>query len=192
MTKTGRYVWFPRVGMMLSVITCYLLTSMDASWSVTRIVLSLLPMGAGLGLSLQSVVVATQNSVAMTDLASATSSMTFLRTLLGAVAITIVSAIVVDRSKVYMYEDRGYNDSFSRGVGDAMWLLVFMTICGTIAAMFLPNMKLKGRKNLAKPESAPASPPIAPTQPSSSEALVPQVESPKSDKPLDDIVPMTH
>jgi hypothetical protein len=56
--------------------------------------------GAGLGLFMQILVLAVQNSVEMRDMGVATSSVTFFRTLGGAVGSAMLGAVLIQREKI--------------------------------------------------------------------------------------------
>ncbi|WP_461069969.1 MDR family MFS transporter [Streptomyces pseudoechinosporeus] len=80
-SKTGRYRVFPIVGALVTALGLYLLSLMDRSTSTWLESLFMLVLGAGLGLSMQILTIVVQNTVDYKDLGTATSGVTFLRTL---------------------------------------------------------------------------------------------------------------
>ncbi|RJQ77754.1 DHA2 family efflux MFS transporter permease subunit [Pseudonocardiaceae bacterium YIM PH 21723] len=96
-SRTGRYKWSPILGSVLGAIGMYLLSTMDASTSRTVASLYMVVLGAGIGLTLQVVVLAVQNSVPVTDIGTATSTISFARSIGGSLGVAIMGAIFSNR-----------------------------------------------------------------------------------------------
>jgi EmrB/QacA subfamily drug resistance transporter len=79
--RTGRYKIFPVAGTAVMAVGFVLLSLMDAHTSTLLQSLYLLILGAGIGLSMQVLVLTVQNTVDFTDLGVATSGVTFFRTI---------------------------------------------------------------------------------------------------------------
>jgi EmrB/QacA subfamily drug resistance transporter len=79
--RTGRYKIFPVAGTAVMAVGFVLLSLMDANTSTLVQSLNLLILGAGIGLSMQVLVLTVQNTVDFTDLGVATSGVTFFRTI---------------------------------------------------------------------------------------------------------------
>ena len=79
--RTGRYKIFPIAGTAIMAAGFVLLSLMDAGTSTWVQSLDLLILGAGIGLSMQVLVLTVQNTVDFTDLGVATSGVTFFRTI---------------------------------------------------------------------------------------------------------------
>ncbi|SBS71521.1 conserved membrane hypothetical protein [uncultured Mycobacterium sp.] len=79
--RTGRYKIFPVAGTAVMAVGFVLLSLMDAHTSTLVQSLNLLILGAGIGLSMQVLVLTVQNTVDFTDLGVATSGVTFFRTI---------------------------------------------------------------------------------------------------------------
>ncbi|MET9920820.1 MDR family MFS transporter [Streptomyces sp. NPDC059605] len=80
-SKTGRYRIFPIVGSLIMVVGLYLLSRMGPDSGVWLESLYMLVLGVGIGLSMQVLTIAVQNTVDYSDLGTATSGVTFFRTL---------------------------------------------------------------------------------------------------------------
>ena len=83
-TRTGRYKVFPMIGTVLMSLGIWLLTLLRAETSHLTMSVYLFVLGAGMGLVMQNMVLATQNGVEPRDMGTATSALTFFRSL-GAV-----------------------------------------------------------------------------------------------------------
>lgn len=96
-TASGR--WKPSVmaGMALLMVGIGLMATVDADTSLGLIGLYLLIAGVGLGASMQNLVLAVQNTVSVADVGAATSSVTFFRTLGGALGIQVLGAVYAQR-----------------------------------------------------------------------------------------------
>ncbi|MFF3374962.1 MDR family MFS transporter [Streptomyces sp. NPDC002680] len=80
-SKTGQYRLFPIIGSAVMGVGLYLLSLMDASTSTWLASLYMFVLGTGIGLSMQVLTIAVQNTVEYADLGTATSGVTFFRTL---------------------------------------------------------------------------------------------------------------
>ncbi|MFJ9682353.1 MDR family MFS transporter [Streptomyces sp. NPDC101194] len=80
-SKTGRYRIFPIVGSLVMAVGLYLLSRMGPDSGVWLESLYMLVLGVGIGLSMQVLTIAVQNTVDYSDLGTATSGVTFFRTL---------------------------------------------------------------------------------------------------------------
>jgi EmrB/QacA subfamily drug resistance transporter len=92
-TKWGRYRVFPIVGTAVMTIGLYLLSHLGVTTSQWLASLYMLVLGAGIGLSLQVLVVAVQNAVSYTDLGAATGGATFFRSIGGSFGTAIFGAV---------------------------------------------------------------------------------------------------
>jgi EmrB/QacA subfamily drug resistance transporter len=101
----GRYKIFPIIGLALS--TCSFLTlawcafTSKPTWVIET---ALVTLGAGLGLVMPNLTVAIQNSVERTDMGSATSVSSFVRSLGGALGVAVSGAVVAIRLRHFLPE----------------------------------------------------------------------------------------
>ncbi|MFB6619034.1 MDR family MFS transporter [Streptomyces sp. NPDC056367] len=79
--KTGRYRIFPIVGSAVMAVGLYLLSLMGPGTNAWLESLYMFVLGAGIGLCMQVLTIAVQNTVDYADLGTATSGVTFFRTL---------------------------------------------------------------------------------------------------------------
>jgi EmrB/QacA subfamily drug resistance transporter len=79
--RTGRYKVFPVAGTALMAVAFLLMSRMSASTPALLQSLYLLILGAGIGLSMQVLVLIVQNTSSFADLGVATSGVTFFRTI---------------------------------------------------------------------------------------------------------------
>jgi EmrB/QacA subfamily drug resistance transporter len=91
--RTGRYKVYPIVGGALMALALYLLSTLDEYTTSWLMNLYFFLLGASLGLIIQVLVIAVQNTVSYADLGAATSGVTFFRTIGGAFGVSIVGAI---------------------------------------------------------------------------------------------------
>ncbi|MYT75466.1 MULTISPECIES: MDR family MFS transporter [unclassified Streptomyces] len=80
-SKTGKYRIFPIVGSLVMGLGLYLLSLMGPASSAWLESLYMFVLGLGIGLSMQVLTIAVQNTVEYADLGTATSGVTFFRTL---------------------------------------------------------------------------------------------------------------
>ena len=92
-SRWGRYRIFPIMGTATMTIGLYLLSHLGVTTSTWLSSLYMLVLGAGIGGSLQVLVVAVQNSVSYADLGSATAGTTFFRSIGGSFGTAIFGAV---------------------------------------------------------------------------------------------------
>jgi EmrB/QacA subfamily drug resistance transporter len=104
MTRTGRYKAFPILGAAVTAVGFLLLSTLDTGTPYWQAALFIFVFGAGLGFTMQIVVTAVQNAVERRDMGSATSSVTFFRTMGGAFGTAIFGAVLTNRLARYLAE----------------------------------------------------------------------------------------
>jgi hypothetical protein len=92
-TRTGRYKVFPIAGTALLSVGLYLLSHLGVHTSVLTSGTFMFVTGLGLGLTMQVLVLAVQNSVDARDLGTATSAATFFRSIGGSIGVSVFAAI---------------------------------------------------------------------------------------------------
>ena len=92
-TRTGRYKVFPITGTAIATGAMYLLSTMGPDTSQGTVTGYMVMLGAGIGLSMQTLILATQNSVPLADLGAATSSVNFFRSMGGSIGVAVFGAL---------------------------------------------------------------------------------------------------
>jgi EmrB/QacA subfamily drug resistance transporter len=95
--KTGRTKIYPRIGTAVAVVAIVSLTFTHTHMSYWQLAGSIFLLGAGLGMFMQVLVIASQNSVPVADLGVASSAITFFRSLGGAVGASAFGAVLINR-----------------------------------------------------------------------------------------------
>ena len=104
-SATGKYKIYPIIGSALMTIGLILMSTLNVDTSFGVLSIYAILVGAGLGLSMQTIVIALQNSVDFQDMGIATSSNTFFRTLGGAFGTAIFGTIFSNRAAYYLQEN---------------------------------------------------------------------------------------
>ena len=95
--RTGRYKVYPIVGTAVLCIALYLLSTLDEHTSTALTSTYFFLLGISLGLILQVLVIAVQNSADYSDLGAATSGVTFFRSIGGSFGVSVFGAIFSNR-----------------------------------------------------------------------------------------------
>ncbi len=93
-TRTGRYKIFPVVGLGIIAAAMFWLSTLQVDTPMWNVSLRVFVLGFGLGLVIQTLVVAVQNAVAPRDLGVATSSNTFFRSMGGAIGTAVFGSVL--------------------------------------------------------------------------------------------------
>jgi DNA-binding MarR family transcriptional regulator len=96
-SRTGRYKIYPIVGTALTALALVLLAQVDDTTSDTTMGLYMLLLGAGLGLVMQVLIIAVQNSCDYSDLGTATSGVTYFRSIGGSFGASIFGTVLNNR-----------------------------------------------------------------------------------------------
>lgn len=94
---TGRWKAYPVVGMVLCVVGFVVLSLTQFDTGLTTVVVGQMLVGLGFGLNMQILLLATQSSLPVRDMASGTASVTFFRNLGGAMGVAAFGAVMVSR-----------------------------------------------------------------------------------------------
>ncbi|MFE6102006.1 MDR family MFS transporter [Streptomyces laurentii] len=98
-SKTGHYRIFPIVGSLVMGLGLYLLSLMNPSTGAGLSSLYMAVLGIGIGLCMQVLIIAVQNTVEYADLGTATSGVTFFRTLGSAFGTAVFGTIYANALK---------------------------------------------------------------------------------------------
>ena len=101
-SKHGHYKRFPIIGTALMTMGILSMTRLQIDTPFWQLSISAILVGAGLGLSMQTMVIALQNAVDFKDMGIATSSNTFFRSLGSVFGTAIFGAILTNRVGHYL------------------------------------------------------------------------------------------
>jgi len=104
-TKHGHYKRFPIIGTVVMTIGLLLMSTLSATTPFWQLSIFSILVGAGLGLSMQTIVIALQNSVDFKDMGVATSSNTFFRSLGSVFGTAIFGTILTNRLAFYLEDN---------------------------------------------------------------------------------------
>jgi EmrB/QacA subfamily drug resistance transporter len=102
-TTTGKYKIYPVLGTAIMTVGILLMALLNRFTPYWQLSIFAIIVGAGLGLSMQTIVIALQNSVDYTDMGVATSANTFFRSLGSVFGSAIFGAILNNRLTHYMH-----------------------------------------------------------------------------------------
>ena len=92
--KTGKYKIFMVLGTALMSISFLYLSTLVYTWEIWQISIGMVIMGLGLGQMMQTLTIASQNSVEAKDIGVATSSSTFFRQMGGTLGVAVFLSIL--------------------------------------------------------------------------------------------------
>jgi len=93
-TKTGHYWHYPILGCAFCGLGCGLLYLITTDYSYDILAIFILIVGLGIGLLIQTLLIVTQFSVQKSDMAVATATNSFVRTMGGVIGVTVMGAIL--------------------------------------------------------------------------------------------------
>jgi EmrB/QacA subfamily drug resistance transporter len=96
-TKHGHYKRFPIMGLSLMSVGLFMLSTLTQTTPFWQLAIYAVLIGAGLGLSMQTIVIALQNSVEFRDMGVATSANTFFRSIGATMGVALFGTVYASR-----------------------------------------------------------------------------------------------
>jgi EmrB/QacA subfamily drug resistance transporter len=96
-TKHGHYKRFPIIGLALMTVGLAALSTLTETTAFWKLAIYAVLVGAGLGFSMQTIVIALQNSVEFRDLGVATSANTFFRSIGATMGVALFGTVYASR-----------------------------------------------------------------------------------------------
>jgi EmrB/QacA subfamily drug resistance transporter len=141
-SRSGRYKLFPVLGTALVVVALFLLSRLTLEISGPALMLRLVLLGVGLGLVMQVLVLAVQNSVPYGDLGAATSAAMLFRLVGGSIGTALLGVVF---AKTYQ-ADLGASTQMMAITGAIRAVFVVAMVVGAAGALltwFLPEHPLR-------------------------------------------------
>ena len=101
-SRTGRYRIFPIVGSVVATIGLVLLSRLEVSTGRVESSIYIFIFGSGVGLMMQTLVLATQNAVPQTMMGAATSGVTFFRSMGASFGVAVFGTVFANRLDYYV------------------------------------------------------------------------------------------
>lgn len=188
-TKTGRYKLFPVAGLVITALGMAWLTTITGNMSMWLFGAMIFVLGAGMGLVMQTIVLAVQNSVDPHELGTATSANNFFREIGAAVGTAFFTTIFTSRltdnlegvfanvpaggapsggssgltpDAVQALPEplkTGVIDAFTDALAPAFWYLITLVLLGFVLSLFLKEVKLSDEAGMVARGEAVAAPP---------------------------------
>ena len=113
-SRYGRWKGFLVVGAVLSTAGLTLLSTMDHTTAIPQICVYLGVLGLGIGMTMQNLVLAVQNTVDVRDVGAASSLVSFLRSMGGTIGVTVLGVVLSSRVSTLL----GLPAGSTAGTGD--------------------------------------------------------------------------
>jgi EmrB/QacA subfamily drug resistance transporter len=183
-TATGRIKPYILIGTVVLVGGFAMLSTLDHQTPLVFVGASMFLVGVGVGMSMQNLVLAVQNTVALRDIGAASSTVAFFRSLGGTIGVSVLGAVLAHRVSSSITHDltaagiptSGSGDSSSLNInalpaavqhivraayGDAtghiFLISAIIAVVGVIAAFLLKPPPLRTSLDLAEPATSDGS-----------------------------------
>ena len=103
-SRNGRYKIYPILGAGILLVALSLLSRLTPTTPYWQVAMGTLLFGAGLGLTMQTILTAVQNAVDLRDMGTATASTTFFRQLGGSIGAAIFGSVLASRLAAHLAE----------------------------------------------------------------------------------------
>ncbi|MBO3084460.1 MDR family MFS transporter [Cellulomonas fengjieae] len=188
-TKSGRYKKYPVIGLAVTTAGIAWLTQLTGDMSMWLFGAMIFVVGAGMGLVMQTVVLAVQNSVDPHEIGTATSTNNFFREIGAAVGTALFSTMFTSKLADNLSEvlagtpagggvdassltpaavqalpepvKTGVIDAFTNALAPSFWYLVPVVAVGFVISLFLREVTLSDMAGMVARGEAVAAPPRA-------------------------------
>src|SRR3954447_12740183 len=168
-SRTGHYRFFPLVGTSIAAVGLFLLSTMSSTTNEIFTLGFMVVVGLGIGLVMQVVVLAAQNTARRDQIGVVTSSVTFFRSVGGAVGVAVFGSILNSRLSNELVKQFGsaahhlsgvagvaqiralptvvrekYIAAFADALSGVFLYAVPFVLVGLILALFMPHVPLHG------------------------------------------------
>jgi len=180
-SRTGHYKSLPIIGSVLVVIGMWLLSHLALHTSHLVLGIFVLVLGAGMGMTLQIMILATQNAVPIHQIGTGTAAVTFFRSLGGAFGTSLFGAVFIARlshwiptlvpgaagSSIHVNSgfsmspeqlrsfppavQHGILESFVRSLQTVFLVGVPLAVCLLVVTLFLKEVPLRSVAGLERP-----------------------------------------
>jgi EmrB/QacA subfamily drug resistance transporter len=96
-SRLARYKWFTVAGTAIMAIGLVLFTRLEVATPLWQAFIYMLVIGIGLGMAMQPLILAVQNSLDLRDMGAGTATATFFRSLGGSVGVAALGAVMSNR-----------------------------------------------------------------------------------------------
>ncbi|MNW54394.1 Multidrug resistance protein 3 [compost metagenome] len=173
-TRTGRYKSFMVAGGVFLVASLFALSTIDYHTSFVLISVYLFFLGASMGMLMQNLVLAVQNTLDVSEMGAGTSTVAFFRTLGGAIGVSVLGAVLASKVTTSIQDglakmgvptdatggtvpdvstlpapmrdlvERSYGD----GIADIFLVAVPLAVIGLVCVLFLKEVPLGTKSGL--------------------------------------------
>jgi EmrB/QacA subfamily drug resistance transporter len=155
-SRIGRYKPFPVAGTATLTVGLVLMSRLTVTTPIEMVAGFLVVIGAGLGLTMQTLIIAVQNDTDPTELGVATSAVSFARSLGGATGTAVFGAIVTAGSTFVLTRlptgavaPRLDLTAYTAAIGHAFLVAVPLAALAFAVTLFLRDARLRGTSVLA-------------------------------------------
>jgi MFS family permease len=149
-SKQGRYKVFVVAGtavLTLGLAWMSTITITSSAWVISAM---LFVIGAGLGMFMQTLIVAVQNAIPYENMGTGTAAVTFFRTLGGAIGAAVLGAVLIEQERthaahyLHVYGPTvGPMQSFTHAMDTAFLLTVPLAALSFVLSFFLREVRLR-------------------------------------------------
>jgi EmrB/QacA subfamily drug resistance transporter len=186
-TRTGRWKIFPSIGLLVVAAGLFLMSRFELDTGKPVIGLSVAVLGLGLGMTMQTLILAAQNAVDRADMAATTSGVSFFRNLGGAIGVAAFGAVLQNKikdeiadgiKKLHIHTSGGgvklgtpeaiqhlpgpikniVVGAYVDGIQTVFLWAVPVAILGFLTILLLPELKLRGARGEESPAAAAPAP----------------------------------
>jgi len=140
-SRTGRYRWFPIIGTALATSGLALLAQLSPDTTGHALALRLAMLGFGIGMVMQVLVIAVQNTVAYADLGVATAATMLFRLVGGSIGTAVLGAVFT--SYAGALASAGSAIAYSSGLDHVFVVAAVVAGAGALATWQLPEFPLR-------------------------------------------------
>jgi EmrB/QacA subfamily drug resistance transporter len=158
-SRYGRWKVFLVVGAVLTTLGLSLLSTIDHATSVPLLGVYLGVLGMGVGMTMQNLVLAVQNTVDVTEVGSASALVAFLRSMGGTIGVTVLGIVLSKQVTALQGAGLATQVAYGDAIGRVFLIAAIGSVLTLAAVVFIKEVPLR---TTVATEPAPAAPVAAP------------------------------
>lgn len=155
LSRTGKVKPFLITGAVLLTVGSAGLGTIDHTTPLAFLGVSMLCVGMGVGLTLQNFILAVQNTVQLKDIGSASSTVTFFRSLGGTVGVAVLGAVLARQVEGRVASGVAVSTAYGDATAHVFLLSTGAAVLAVVAAVLLKPINLRSSLDLPEKTTQP-------------------------------------
>lgn len=139
-SRTGKYKWLAVFGLALATVAIFILSKMDVSTSQGSLIMRMIAIGVGLGITFPIFTLAVQNAFDHSKMGVATASTQLFRSVGGTVGTAVLGGVLNSRLNTFAVKTK---EAFSSSITEVFFIASILMGLAFLTSFFLKEIPLR-------------------------------------------------